>query len=127
MKKYEVLEKALALIEDEKNWGQGLIESVDGRVCINGALVKALYGVEKCADAPTEDCYIGGKFGLDDLALSKGDTTFRNLSGMPTARFNDAHAHAEVLDFLREAIRNEKAKAGVSVEVPTETGELVAE
>ena len=39
-------------------------------------------------------------------------------AGDSIARFNDSHTHAEVCDLFRTAIRAEKAKAGVPLDVP---------
>lgn len=111
MKTYEVLEKALALIEDEKNWCQGLQETFSGERCASGAIIAAV----SSHNASFED---GRR-----AAAKLGVIAARHLR-CPTedfedaiVNFNDFHTHAEVVALFQEAIRREKAKEGVPIDV----------
>lgn len=108
MKTYEVLERALALIEDEKNWTQK-----DYRV-----------GDALCAEGA---CVLGGGGTIDahNVAMwtGKADAAVRALGSAlsgPVHVFNDSHSHAEVVALFQKAIANEKRKAGVYIELPVE-------
>lgn len=102
METYQVLEKALRLIEDEKDWHQGGCWGAGGVArgpyCAGGALYVADPEGHKFWGAPAY-CALG------ELIEA------RNLP-----RFNDSHSHAEVVALFQTAIRNEKAKAGVLVD-----------
>lgn len=104
METYEVLEKALALIEDEKDW------------CPNG------WGSDaggKCA-AHAIHANVPHLRGIDaQLAVER-------LTGCYLGEFNDTHTHAEVVALFKRAIRSEKAKAGIPVELPAESLEVQA-
>jgi hypothetical protein len=125
MENYVVLEKALALIEPEENWCQVELED-EGRVCLNGALIRASTGLtvhEACGAGLVGDGFIGHRYGLDELAIERYEflQRYEEEQGMPTAIFNDRHSHAEVLDFLKLAIRRAKAKVGIPVDLPEPT------
>lgn len=98
METYEVLEKALALIEDEWNWVPHS-GGVGGPYCAVGALlaVEGTCGILK----------VPGYQSLADAAFP-----------LSIPRFNDTHSHAEVCDLFRAAIRREKARLGVIVDLP---------
>lgn len=103
MKTYEVLEKALALIEDEKDWcGDGWGGATD-RFCA----LRAIFTVE------------GEDFGR--LAGSTARIAVERLARTYLGDWNDNHSHAEVVELFQKAIRQEKDKAGVLVDVPAAT------
>jgi hypothetical protein len=106
METWEVLEKALALIEDEENWCQGHLY-IGNRCCARGALM-ASRPLKKEVD----------QAGAAIRALLPGPHTIMT--------FNDTHSHAEVVDLFQTAIRNEKQKARVLVEIPREVAPLEA-
>ena len=110
MKTYEVLEKALALIEDEKDWAQGDYRIGDA-LCAEGACIVAGGGALEwdgqrfASSVPPDECVVA----------------FGALGALTTEaihQFNDSRSHAEVVALFQGAIRNEKAKAGVPVDVP---------
>jgi hypothetical protein len=108
MEAYEVLEKALALIEDERNWCQWDRENYAGQRCAVGALEAAAGEVTACGYDLSE------KFGLEQLLESKG---FKRPPGRSwfLSAFNDSHSHAEVVELFQTAIREEKRKAGITL------------
>jgi hypothetical protein len=120
MKTYEVLEKALRLIEDEKNWCQGYQRIVEKRwfrkdrvrYCALGAVAESIPGengswpIEVFHELPEVKP-------LSDLVKARG---FDQVG-----RFNNVRTHAEVVALFQEAIRNEKEKAGVVIDLPVET------
>lgn len=105
MQTYEVLEKALA--EVERGWCRGELEDDRGNVCARGALHRVL-------DAEMHFCGLGAE-GQAALAA------LRARCGGNIGVFNDSHTHAEVVALFQKAISQEKAKAGIYVELPKET------
>ena len=100
MEMYEVLEKALALIEDERDWcpdGPGW-GTVPRQRCAVAALGEIVNPVVSILDVPAFQA-------LDSRADG-------------VASFNDSHTHAEVVALFQDAIRAEKAKAGIPVDLP---------
>lgn len=109
MKTYEVLEKALAEIEDEENWTKGCSGWDGPKLCAEGAICKAS-GEAFPKDSPAYHV-------LFEIAAY----------GFDLYQFNDDHTHAEVVALFQEAIRNEKAKEGIDVPlVSTEPAEPTA-
>jgi hypothetical protein len=110
VKTYEVLEKALGLIEDEKNWcGQGWGSL--GQRCAVHAIGTAL-GINS-----------------NDVTLVRCGAyrALAYLAGEAPYNFNDSHTHAEVVALFQEAIRNEKAEEGIEIPVvSTEAAEPLA-
>jgi hypothetical protein len=104
MTTYEVLKKALALIEDEKDWCQG--KTGWGRRCAVGAISTTVGGIGSHTD--------------DVLNYPPLKALCVALGGNGIVYFNDTHTHAEVVALFRTAIRAEKAKAGIPIEVPIE-------
>lgn len=102
MKTYEVLEKALA--EIQKGWTQYTRE-VQGKVCAVGAIQRVETG------SAWGDCFSPAKESIEHI-VGRGEV----------AHFNDSHAHTEVVALFQEAIRAEKAKEGIplDVEAPVE-------
>lgn len=108
METYETLEKALALIEPEGNWVCGN-EGMDGGpgLCAEGALGRVLGIVGRDYDAiHATDAY---------RALQNALPGFNRIVFM----FNDHHSHTEVVALFMKAIRQEKQKAGITVDLPT--------
>lgn len=104
METYEVLEKALALIEDEENWcgsGWGHVPEEEGRCGLHAVQDVAFISDEEVDRADSV---------LNELAVGADSEWFGD--------FNDTHTHAEVVALFQEAIRREKHKAGVPVEIP---------
>jgi len=101
METWEILEKALGLIENEENW------------CQRGA-----------GDGVNEFCAMhavhaaGGRYG--DVLESPAWKALSELvlDGHPMF-FNLTHSHAEVCDLFKRAIAKAKADAGIYLEVPT--------
>lgn len=107
---YEVLEKALALIEDEKNWCQGMERTAAGRRCARGAL---------CEVAQLRDLAVAQRV-LGRFANP------RESSVDAIINFNDLHNHAEVVELFQRAVRAEKEKEGIPVEIPEQAKEPVS-
>jgi hypothetical protein len=102
MRTYEVLERALGLIEDERNWwqcGNRATNTATGK-CAVLAVGAALRGGEESSHA------------LNALA------SLLDGSHEAIAHFNDTHSHAEVVALFQKAIRLEKQKAGVPLDLP---------
>ena len=111
MKTYEVLEKALALIEDEKNWcGEGYGDG-RGSKCAVHAVKAVCPGFEGAFCGWTPLAMRVVKELQDYLPLRAG--AFSERQSVPA--FNDTHSHAAVVALFQEAIRNEKAKEGMDV------------
>lgn len=111
MKTYEVLEKALALIERKEDWGF----AGDGRS--NNPETEAPF------------CAVGAIGAIEPAVLSyRGihpveGALWDSASGEGPRTFNDTHTHAEVVELFQKAIASEKAKAGVLLEIPAECSE----
>jgi hypothetical protein len=110
MKTYEVLEKALGLIEDERNWCQYTLQR-GSAFCSGGALLQVTNG--KCSGQWT----------------GEGAAALRALSGLTpdhdVVGFNNTHSHAEVVELFQTAIREEKRKAGINLHpAPADGGVL---
>lgn len=108
MQTYEVLEKALALIEDEENWCQGRLHD-NGRYCAIGAYHTADHG------------HWFGRLSSSGQKARRALIDALPTGGFDPAAFNNTHSHAEVIALFHRAIRQEKAKAGIYVELPKET------
>ena len=108
MKTFEVLERALALIEDEKDWCQG-----------GGGWYSDEEGATLCAEGSLF-CVLG-MHPDEQMAVLVETEPYRSLSEACGCRevfqFNDHHTHAEVVALFQRAIRNEKAKEGIPLEV----------
>jgi hypothetical protein len=115
MKTYEVLERALGDIQDEKNWCQGMEENLQGARCAIGSIHAKLS--EEYEDQCLAKYVLVRTLEANDFH-SPGAHGFGLL-----ADFNDTHSHAEVVALFQQAIRNEKAKAGVPLDV--EAGAVV--
>lgn len=116
METYEILEKALSLIENERNWCQGTILGPRNSTCALGAVVQASLGYFKndwrdSADGMTLRA-------ISALADHIPVPFFRPAPREVIWHFNDTSTHAEVTDLFRKAIRKEKAKLGIEIEVP---------
>lgn len=113
METYEVLERALAEIQHRGWCGQR--ERHTGEVCAVGALELAVFGeVDQTEHLRAYDLSV--QLGLGEVAAARvGETAVHRHT---VADFNDSHTRAEVEDLFREAIRAEKAKAGISLDVP---------
>jgi len=109
MKTYEVLEKALARIEDEKNWCQGSYGPKKGPNCAVGALV-----------------YAEATRSIHDRPVAEALVALGAFTGGSLVDFNDSRTHPEVVELFQKAIRAEKQKAGIVVDVPTTTEQEVA-
>lgn len=130
METYEVLEKALALIEDESHWCQNDTRIGDA-FCAVGALNFAMTGIARGsleARARAEargvlETYYEAAALLNGMAEDAG---YEPISGRKcaVAMFNNDRSHAEVVALFQKAIRQEKEKAGIPVEIPER--ELVA-
>lgn len=106
MQTYEVLEKALALIEDERDWA-----SSEGELPFRQCMATA---IGKSEDWPS------------DADNRPARTVMLELAGTPQlCHFNDSHTHAEVIALFHCAIQAEKAKAGIYVELPVKVAEHV--
>lgn len=124
MKAYEVLEGALAHIENEENWCTGVMQRGNDQRCALGAI--RLVGMEKGlmtwsafegarASEPLRSAQRAlGTLALQGLGLNL-DPSFYTLD--PIAAFNDTHTHAEVVALFQEAIREEKHREGVRIEM----------
>lgn len=134
METYEVLEQALALIEDERQWCQGAVRKGGAR-CAIGALNFVAAGVDQ-GGVSAKDlgvarevrlAYRGAVDAVDRLAERDGFAPHPCLNGNQPAiaNFNNNRTHAEVVALFQEAIRQEKEKAGVLVEVPAEAPQEV--
>ena len=116
MKSYELLERGLALIEDPLNWVKGVskidVPYADGMrtaYCSYGALAHiAEKEVENAAPLSAALVALGEQVEQEGMA------------GQAIVAFNDKHTHAEVIAVWKAAIRSEKAKHGIEVEVPEE-------
>jgi len=113
MKTYEVLEKALALIEREENWAQGDYKVGDA-LCAEGACLvaggmKLEFDGQRYTffDEPTP----GYHAALDSL---------QDLLSDSVHLYNDAATHAQVVALFQKAIRAEKQKAGIAIDLPAE-------
>lgn len=113
LKTYEVLERALRLIEREEDWTCGN-SGMDGgpKVCAEGAVGRVLG--------------IGGREypviqrTAASLALASQLPPGCVIGGRPLVWFfNDHHTHAEVVALFQTAIRAEKQKAGIPLNLPT--------
>lgn len=119
MKTYEVLEKALRLIEDEKNWCQGYQRIVEKRwlrkdrvrYCALGAVAESIPG-EGHSWPIMEFHALPEVNPLWELVKARGFTE--------VGHFNNTRTHAEVVALFQEAIRAEKEKAGVPLDIPAE-------
>jgi len=114
MKAYEVLEKALALIEREENWAQGDLR-VGNAFCAEGACVIAAGGALKWEGS------VQHYRALVDASeyFDAFDALYRYVPGS-IYEFNDSHSHAEVVTLFQKAIRAEKQKAGIAIDLPVE-------
>ncbi len=116
MKTYEVLEKALALIEDESNWtDRGWAVDPGGRMCAAGACNVA----EGIIDRKESRCF----------AVCSSPAPVALRAALPgdyevLPDFNDHETHADVVALFQRAIRAEKAKEGS--EIPLESAEVAA-
>lgn len=106
METYEVLEKALALIEDERNWCQETIQKDRG----DGGTARCALGAVMEAEAMGYQCSAGPWRIFTRLAQREGYEL--------GSQFNNNRSHAEVVALFQEAIRSEKAKAGIPIDVP---------
>lgn len=102
METYEVLEKALKLIEREEDWTQHGAEEPrpDGRTC-------------RCSFVALDAVHRGHKSAeqaLHQAATRRGEFSY--------IAFNRNRSHAEVVALFQSAIRAEKVKAGVELEIP---------
>jgi hypothetical protein len=118
VKTYEVLEKALA--ELEKGWCSRQREDGDGNVCAIGALGRAVHGF---VDNWHSSYELADDYGLNALVIEK---QIPRPNPEDQAQFgphesieevNDDYGKGMVVALFQEAIRNEKAKEGVPVEV----------
>ncbi len=97
METYEVLERAKALIEDKSHWCQGTLDDGHGRHCAEGAVHTV------CQDA-------SGQIGaLEALALH---------TPCCIVCTNDQYGHKATMEAFAKAIRDEKSKAGVVIDLP---------
>ena len=102
MEAYQVLEKALGLIENEENW---VSHSSGGPryYCAIGALRAAWDGPESIVWIP-------------------GYRSLKAACPMSIPDFNDSHSHAEVCDLFKRAVADAKSDAGIYLEVPAKEG-----
>jgi len=110
METYRFLEKALALIEDKKDWCQYLVEDEQGRHCAVGALD----AVALATKATRKDAW---------AALSIEVELATDGAHGAVSAFNDSRSHAEVVALFKKTIASEKAKAGALLEVPSNCSE----
>ena len=120
MKTYEVLEKALALIEDEKNWAQGNWGLHGGPSCAVGAIARTL-GHGTIIEAGKT-----AAAGALEAVAPDAPEGWDDGEGGRVEFFNDKRSHAEVVALFQTAIRNEKAGAGATVQLPPDEA-VVAE
>lgn len=109
MQTYEVLEKALGLIEREEDWCQFGVGSREGPKCALGAVNFVVHD-EVVNFHALKPLHVPAMKALSGVAQS--------LAGECAVGFNNSHSHVEVCDLFRRAIRAEKAKAGVLVDDP---------
>lgn len=123
---YEILERALALIERSENWCQGVLKKGDASYCAVGAVNFSASGgiVHKSEvqdqNPPWRFAYDRAINAINRLAEAAGYSSEDWPTGgvQPAiAYFNNDHSHAEVVALFQEAIRAEKAKAGVPLEI----------
>lgn len=117
MKIYEGLEKALAVIENEKNWTKGDYQ-VGNAYCAEGA---CLVSVGLQPESPR-----AWRVEQADQFVTLINALIRALGGGRVHRFNDTHTHAEVVALFQKAIRDEKLKEGVEIEIPVEPVKIAA-
>jgi hypothetical protein len=121
VKTYEVLEKALSLIEDEQNWCRNQVETDAGRRCAVGAV--------EVAGIPAERLVVDHSLTALDLLAARADGAGISLGCLLTEHavelFNDCLGHAPTVALFKEAIRNEKANAGVHVDLPAPVAQPV--
>ena len=120
MQKYEVLEKALAKLQ--KGWCKGLREDPDGNVCAIGAIELVIHGGVR--DTTISAYALGDIYGLNEISVERYGV-LSNFAPVSIQQVNDDFGKRAVEDIFREAIRREKAKAGVAVEIPQPTKEKV--
>jgi hypothetical protein len=110
VKTYEVLEKALVLIEDEQNWTQGEWGFKSGPSCAVGAVARTVgtSSIMRACKTPAVAVLEG---------LCDGPS---RLAGDAVEDFNDHHTHAEVVELFQRAVREEKAKEGIEVPLVSE-------
>jgi hypothetical protein len=129
VKTYEVLDKALALIEDENNWAITAYGSASsGPWCAVGSVAAVLADSDEIEfnrivdwnhPDPEAVCVLEG------LARRECGATEKPLrSSQSIEHFNDDRPHHEVVALFQEAIRSEKAKAGVPVELPAPVAQM---
>lgn len=148
MKSYEILEKALSIIEDPKQWAQGgrWKKNDDGgdAYCAMGALVYTAIGsVTNEAVGRTKwhstqmvpyyqavhaltrrtGLFYGtyGRHGYRDPAVMDGPMC------KPVECFNDTQPHAAVVALFKRAIRDEKARNATPIEVSAPATEVGTE
>lgn len=126
MEIYEILEKGLREIEHEQNWTQDATTalSAQGPNCAMTALKTAIFGTPieilfaSHYDLDIKDAYIrGASKALEQVASRR--------MGVPpepiiVVEYNDTHTHSEVVSLYKEAIRDEKVKAGIDLGSPVD-------
>lgn len=113
MKTYEILEGALGLIRDEKNWCRGALKMEMFSLRADGASVDR---VRYCALGALAATDIGTvSIGVNPAPLDALDDV---ISGGSITRFNDSHSHAEVVAVFQQAIQAEKVKEARELGVP---------
>lgn len=125
MERYKILERAL--VEIEKGWCRIWREDSQGNVCAVGALERAVYGKVDYADIDPYE--LPATLGLTQLVKAKRfrfvspDFPELTLDGIDDV--NDRLGRDAVVALFQEAIRNEKAKAGIPVDLPEPVAEAV--
>jgi hypothetical protein len=117
---YEVLERALALIEDEQDWCQGKF-SREKRV---GLLRRkrtqrcALGAIRSSASLEADGMPWADFLALPEIRPLQAIVLEKGYDQVGT--FNNASAHAEVVALFQKAIRAEKQKAGIPLDLPAD-------
>lgn len=113
MRVSQLLERGLALIEDQAHWCQGsMARDADGREI--GALsphavrfcsVGALFRTRRTRHGQARDL-------LDDLAAR------RQWGADSLEEFNDSNGHAEVIALWQDAVRTAKQREALPIKIP---------
>ena len=106
METYEVLEKALGLIEREEDWCAYAPTGPNGSRC----MAVAINAATRSRRISAQPAYSA----VERFIEPKG------LVGSPIGYFNDTHTHAEVVALFQTAIAEEKRKAGTFLDLPTQ-------
>ncbi len=110
MQTYEILEKAKALIEDPNDWCQCAAFKTGPKGNVQHCAIGAVDAVTR-ADGWVYERELAVTMALDAVAID----TFHKCSLVDV---NNNLGHEATIEMFNEAIRTEKAKAGIPVDLP---------